>query len=226
MLECLEELERSGRLQELSRAFLQNLQDIAKKYNSKFDGVSGLGLMLGLVCKDSNLQERIVDKALEQMLKKNCTRSKFADRYKRIIDSYNSGGTENEDYFEQLTKLVAELKEEENRANVEGLNEEELEIYDLLITDKKLSKADEQKVKLSAKNLYTKLIAQKDSLLVVDWYKDEQPKAKVKSAIKSSLDETLPESYDVSSFNAKTELLLNHFIDMAVQGYGWISSVA
>ena len=170
--------------------------------------------------------KNFIDKALEQMLKKNCTRSKFADRYKRIIDAYNSGGTENEDYFEQLTKLVAELKEEENRANVEGLNEEELEIYDLLITDKKLSKADEQKVKLSAKNLYTKLIAQKDSLLVVDWYKDEQPKAKVKSAIKSSLDETLPESYDVSSFNAKTELLLNHFIDIAVQGYGWISSVA
>ena len=47
---------------------MQNLQDIAKKYNSKFDGVSGLGLMLGLVCKDSNLQERIVDKALEQRL--------------------------------------------------------------------------------------------------------------------------------------------------------------
>ena len=68
VLECLEELERSGRLQELSRAFLQNLQAIAKKYSSKFDGVSGLGLMLGLVCKDANLQERIVDKALEQRL--------------------------------------------------------------------------------------------------------------------------------------------------------------
>ena len=68
VLECLEELERSGRLQELSRAFLQNLQAIAKKYSSKFDGVSGLGLMLGLVCKDSSLQERIVDKALEQRL--------------------------------------------------------------------------------------------------------------------------------------------------------------
>lgn len=153
-------------------------------------------------------------------------RSKFADRFKRIIDAYNAGGTENEDSFEQLTKLVAELKEEENRANVEGLTEEELEIFDLLIADKKLSKSDEQKVKLSAKNLYKKLREQKDSLLVVDWYKDEQPKAKMKSAIEVSLNADLPDSYDASSFKLKTEILLNHFIDMAVQGYGWIGNVA
>ena len=167
-----------------------------------------------------------IEKALEQMLKRNCTRSKFADRFKRIIDAYNAGGTENEDYFEQLTKLVAELKEEENRANVEGLTEEELEIFDLLIAGKKLSKSDEQKVKLSAKNLYKKLCEQKDSLLVVDWYKDEQPKAKIRSAIELSLNADLPDSYDTSSFKLKTDLLLNHFIDMAVQGYGWIGEVA
>ena len=37
-----------------------------------------------------------------------------------------------------------------------------------------------------------------------------------------TLDAGLPESYDKEVFNVKTELLLNHFIDMAVQGYGWI----
>ena len=96
----------------------------------------------------------------------------------------------------------------------------------LHIADKKLSKSDEQKVKLSAKNLYKKLCEQKDSLLVVDWYKDEQPKARMKSAIELSLNADLPESYDASSFKLKTDLLLNHFIDMAVQGYGWIGKVA
>ena len=77
------------------------------------------------------------------------------------------------------------------------LTEEELEIYDLLIKDRKLTKAEEQKVILAAKNLYHKLVAERESIMVIDWYKDEQPKQKVIS---------------------------NHFIDIAVQGYGWIAA--
>lgn len=45
-------------------------------------------------------------------------------------------------------------KAEEKRPEAEGLSEEELEIFDLLlIAGKKLTKDEEQKVKLSAKNL-------------------------------------------------------------------------
>lgn len=167
-----------------------------------------------------------IDEALQQMLSRNCTRNNFSERFKRIIDSYNAGGTENEDYYEQLIKLVEELKKENERANTEGLSEEELEIYDLLIAGKKLSQAEERKVKLSAKNLFKKLTEKKSELLVVDWYKDEQPRAKVKSEIEASLNNDLPDSYDTSSFKAKIDLLMNHFVDMAVQGYGWISIVA
>lgn len=167
-----------------------------------------------------------IDEALQQMLSRNCTRNNFSERFKRIIDSYNAGGTENEDYYEQLIKLVEELKKENERANTEGLSEEELEIYDLLIAGKKLSQAEERKVKLSAKNLFKKLTEKKSELLVVDWYKDEQPRAKVKSEIEASLNNDLPDSYDTSSFKSKIDLLMNHFVDMAVQGYGWISIVA
>ena len=60
--------------------------------------------------------------------------------------------------------------------------------------------------------------------MVVDWYKDEQPRAKVKSAIETSLDADLPLSYDKATFTEKIELLLTHFIDMAVQGYGWVAA--
>ena len=151
---------------------------------------------------------------------------KFSQRYKNIIDRYNAGGSENEDYYEQLIKLIEELKKENERADTEGLTEEELEIFNLLVAGKKLSQADEQKVKLLAKNLFKKLSDNRNDLLVVDWYKDEQPKAKVKSAIEVSLNEDLPESYDVDSFRSKIDLLMNHFIDMAVQGYGWISHAA
>ena len=57
--------------------------------------------------------------------------------------------------------------------------------------------------------------------MVVDWYKDDQPREKVLSLIVKSLGEDLPESYDKDVFTDKTTLLLNHFVDMAAQGYGW-----
>ena len=74
-----------------------------------------------------------IEKALQQMLNKNCTRCKFSQRYRNIIDRYNAGGSENEDYYEQLIKLIEDMQKENERANTEGLTEEELEIYDLLV---------------------------------------------------------------------------------------------
>lgn len=167
-----------------------------------------------------------IEKALQQMLNKNCTRSKFSQRYRNIIDRYNAGGSENEDYYEQLIKLIEELQQENERANTEGLTEEELEIYDLLVAGKKLSQKEEQEVKLSAKNLFKKLSESRKELLVVDWYKDDQTRATVRSAVAVSLNEDLPDSYDKVSFDSKINLLMNHFVDMAVQGYGWIGEVA
>lgn len=165
-----------------------------------------------------------LEKALQDMISRNCTRMQFSQRFKNIIDRYNAGGSENEDYYEQLVKLLEDLQKEQARPNMEGLTEEELEVYDLLIRGKKLTKAEEQKVKLAAKNLYKKLTTEREELLVVDWYKDDQPRLKVKSAIEYALNEDLPESYDKEVFEAKINLLLNHFIDMAIQGYGWIAA--
>lgn len=42
--------------------------------------------------------------------------------------------------------------------------------------------------------------------------------------IKVSLNNDLPESYNKDVFDTKTNLLMNHFIDMAVQGYGWLTA--
>ena len=165
-----------------------------------------------------------IEQALQQMLNRNCTRQKFSQRFRNIIDRYNAGGSENEDYYEQLLQLIEDLKAEDKRPEAEGLSEEELEIFDLLIAGKKLTKAEEQKVKLSAKNLFKKLSEEKSELMVVDWYKDEQPRAKVKTAIEKSLDADLPVSYDKETFAVKIDLLLTHFIDMAVQGYGWVAA--
>lgn len=160
-----------------------------------------------------------IEKLLEQMLNRNTTRRKFSERYQGIIDRYNSGTNEAEYYFEELEKLLEDLKEEQNRCVVEGLTEEELEIYDLLLVKgKNLTKEEIQRVKLAAKNLYKKLVENRDSLLVVDWYKDENTTLKLKKAVEDSLDEDLPASYDKEIFQSKTNLLLSLFIDKAVQG--------
>ncbi|WP_041605862.1 type I restriction enzyme endonuclease domain-containing protein [Halothermothrix orenii] len=71
---------------------------------------------------------------MEKLLQDNKTRINFSERYKAIIDRYNSGNTTNENYYEDLTNFVDDLKEEEERHIREGLTEE-LEIYDLLKKD-------------------------------------------------------------------------------------------
>lgn len=167
-----------------------------------------------------------IEKLLQQMINRNCERIKFSERYRGIVDRYNAGGTENEDYYEQLLRLIEDLKVESSRADLEGLSEEELELYDLLIKGKKLTKKEEQDVKLAAKDLYTKLYENRKEILVVDWYKDSDTRYNLEQFIQEILDQHLPQSYDKTSFQAKSDLLMNHFIDMAVQGYGWIGTAA
>lgn len=167
-----------------------------------------------------------LEEALEKLLNQNCTRTNFSNRYRHIVDQYNAGGTENEEYYKKLIELLKDMQHEQQRASREELTEEQLEIFDLLIRGRKLTKAEEVKVKTAAKNLYEKLTSEKEDLLVVDWYKDDQPKMRVKSAIQESLDDKLlglPECYDKQAFDSKVNLLLNHFIDMSIQGHGWIA---
>lgn len=170
--------------------------------------------------------KEFIQKMLQIMINKNTTRISFSERFKNIIDQYNAGGSENEDYYEQLLQLIEDMKNEDKRAETEGLTEEELEMFDLLIKGRKLTKVEEQKVKLAAKNLYKKLTEEKHNLFVVDWYKDEQASTTVKDAIISSLDADLPQSFDKEAFDSKINLLLNHFVDMSVQHYGWLGEVA
>ena len=163
-----------------------------------------------------------IEHTLKRMINKNCTRIAFSQRYKGIIDQYNAGGSENEDYYDKLLQLVTDMKKEQDRTAALGLEEEEMEIYDLLRADRKLTREEEKKVILASKNLYKKLLEEKDRVMVVDWYKDEQPRHQVLALIQTSLNDDLPMSYDQMSFHNKTNMLFNHFVDMAVQGYGWV----
>ena len=45
-----------------------------------------------------NLRKHIEEK-LQKMLRRNTTRTKFAERFRNIIDEYNAGGSQNDDFM-------------------------------------------------------------------------------------------------------------------------------
>ena len=53
--------------------------------------------------------------------------------------------------------------------------------------------------------------------MVVDWYKDEQPRKMVFILIQKSLNNDLPDSYDRITSDDKANLLFNHIVDITVQ---------
>ena len=164
----------------------------------------------------SDLRAFISDK-LQQMMERNVTRTSFAQKLHEIIDRYNSGNATNEGYFDDLMDFVEKMREEEMRAAREGMTDAELEIFDLL-TKENLTKDEEQKVKLAAKNLLHKLKDDKPTVLITDWYKDTQTRFQVQAAIKKVLNDTLPESYDRAVYSNKCDIVFDHFLMMAQNG--------
>ncbi|MFS2188920.1 type I restriction endonuclease subunit R [Mucilaginibacter sp. P25] len=158
-----------------------------------------------------------ISKKLEMMMSMNITRIGFAQKLQQIIDRYNSGGALTEDYFNDLMDFVEQLKAEELRATKEGLSESELEIFDLLKKEN-LTKDEEQKVKLAAKHLLTRLYDEKPTVLLQDWHKDYQTQLQVKSVIQDILDKNLPDSYDKMVYDLKCKNVFNHLFVQAANG--------
>ncbi|MBZ0182365.1 MAG: type I restriction endonuclease subunit R [Melioribacteraceae bacterium] len=162
-----------------------------------------------------------LDNKIDQMVQQNSTRTNFAERFKRIIDEYNAGSTSTEDAYDEFVNLTADLNEEQTRAYKEGLTEDELEIFDLLKKDK-LTKAEEQKVKLASKQLIKRLKEEEPRVLIQDWYKHQQSRERVLDRIENTLDKELPESYSRTIFHNKLNAAYNLIYDYALKGQKWV----
>ncbi|SJM94592.1 Type I site-specific deoxyribonuclease HsdR [Crenothrix polyspora] len=161
-----------------------------------------------------------IEDKLRRMLEQNHTRVDFAQKLQEIIDQYNAGGSSTENYFEDLMKFTEGMKAEDERHVREGLSEDELELYDTLRKDK-LTKDEEQKVKLAAKHLLTRLLDEHPKVLVQDWWKDGQTQRKVKAAIEAVLDQDLPDSYDRMTFKEKSDNVFELIVEFAANGKKW-----
>jgi type I restriction enzyme R subunit len=157
---------------------------------------------------------------LEQMLKENATRLDFGIRLQGIVDAYNAGSSSADNYFEELIKFTNDLKAESERHIREGLTEDELELFDLLMKDK-MSNEETQKVRLAAKALLHRLRDETPRVLVQDWFKDAQSKIRVRSAVESVLDANLPKSYDRAVFTEKCNGVFDLMLNYANQGLKW-----
>jgi len=132
----------------------------------------------------------IVNQKLAELLRKNKYRIDFQERLEKLVDAYNNGSLNLEQYFEELTKFFNNLQEEEQRHVREGLSEEELVVFDILTKpEPKISKSQETQVKKIAQKLLETLKEQK---LVIDWKKKVRTRADVQLTIEDVLWEGLP----------------------------------
>jgi type I restriction enzyme R subunit len=139
---------------------------------------------------------------------RNPTRYDLVERIEELIATYNAGSLNIDEYLRRLVALSQSLTEEEQRAVVEGLSEEELAIFDLLTKPEPvLTDAERDVVKASAK----RLLADLHDKLVLDWRRKAATAADVRSSIRRLLDADLPaDPYPPSMFEAKVQAVFDH----------------
>jgi len=108
-----------------------------------------------------------------------------------------------------LVQLAEQLKEEEKRYIREELeNEQQLAMFDLLTKpEPDLSDKEKKDVKAVARILYDKLL---EGILTLDWRKKQEKKAEVQVAIKTILNDGLPQVYDKRIFDDKRTAIYDY----------------
>lgn len=148
---------------------------------------------------------------LKKLLELNKTRVDLADKFQRLINEYNAGSKNIEEFFKELVEFARELDEEEQRAVREEMSEEELVVFDLIVRPgPQLTKSEVGQVKKAARDLLLNLKQQK---LVLDWKKSQQNRAIVQRTIRDVLSDELPESYDNEWQRKKLGTLYEHFYE-------------
>jgi len=98
-----------------------------------------------------------VTQKLMAMVRLNRTRMDYPERFQAMIDAYNAGSLNAEEFFTQLVAFTESLTEEEQRGVGEQLNEEELALFDLLTKPHiDMSATDREKVKATAGSCWSR----------------------------------------------------------------------
>ncbi len=133
----------------------------------------------------------IIEQRLAEMLALNPLRMDYQQKYEQIVADYNreKDRVTIEETFRRLTELVDELDAEQKRAVEEGLNEDELALFDLLKKDE-LAKAERERVKQASRDLLASIRARLSEL--DRFWEKEQTKADVEVFILDEVYGSLP----------------------------------
>lgn len=158
-----------------------------------------------------------IQRKLEQMLRQNPLRTDFQRHYEALVHEYNTekDAATIERTFAALLLLAEELDTEQRRALREGLDEETLALFDLLMKPD-LDKADIKRLKAVAVGLYQTLQTQLEAMQ--DFAAKQGTRDHIRVTIRNYLwDETkgLPVSYEQPEIEAKTDAVLAHLMMQA-----------
>ena len=149
-----------------------------------------------------------IGRHLQKMVRLNRTRMDYLERFQKMIDDYNSGSINVEEFFQRLMEFAQSLTVEDRRAVAEELTEEELAVFDLLTKPEiDLTVKERERVKKTACELLRILKGEK---LILDWRKRQQARAGVQVTIEQILDEGLPDIYTAGTYEAKVAAVYEH----------------
>ncbi len=144
---------------------------------------------------------------MEKLVRLNRTRTDFAQKFEELIENYNNGSRNIEQFFLDLLKLSNSLDDEQERHIREHLSEEELVIFDILTRPAPdLSTEERNEVKKVARELLVRL----KSLLVIDWRHKVAARSSLKLAIEDTLADNLPRAYTMELCVQKSSAIFEH----------------
>ena len=160
----------------------------------------------------------ILEQKLDEMLARNPSRMDYQQKYEEIVDDYNREKDRGiiEKTFHRLMELMDELDAEQKRAIEEGLDEDELALFDLLKKDD-LAKTERERVKQASRNLLASIKARLSEL--DRFWEKEQTKADVEVFILDEVYANLPTPpFTAEEKKAAADEVYAHVWQQAVSG--------
>jgi type I restriction enzyme R subunit len=152
-----------------------------------------------------------INAKLRRMVRLNRSRMNYLEEFQRMIDDYNAGSRNVEEFFDALIEFAQRLNEEDQRAIAEKLTEEELAVFDILTRPAlKLTTREKREVKQVARDLLETLKREK---LVLDWRKRQQSRAAVRIFIEYMIWQLPERCYTEKMCQRKSTQIYQHIYD-------------
>jgi type I restriction enzyme R subunit len=166
----------------------------------------------------------VVEKKLAEMLARNPLRMDYNKKYQQIIADYNreKDRVTVEQTFVELVALAKSLDAEQRRSVEEGLSDEELALFDLLLRES-MSKTDRERVKQASRTLLASL--REHLRPMQDWTQKAATQAEVKILILDDLYRSLPRPpFTEEETEAAAERVYDYVWQRSTSGIGLVAA--